>query len=171
MGVDVPVNPDSHEAAITEPVARLFHPMIVDMRSYPGSANFYFYQHPTGKIIFCMTPDPAILGIHTIASSDFLPKAARRLIEILPVLRHIRVRRVWRGVYPMTPDGAPIIGKVEGLDGFVLAVGMCGQGFMFGPGAGELLTHLLMDNLDDADSMVLDRLSFHRKFESMEMLK
>lgn len=171
LGVDVPVNPDSHEAAITEPVARLFHPMIVDMRPYPGSANFYFYQHPTGKIIFCMTPDPAILGIHTIASSDFLPKAARRLIEILPVLRHIRVRRVWRGVYPMTPDGAPIIGKVEGLDGFVLAVGMCGQGFMFGPGAGELLTHLLMDNLDDADSMVLDRLSFHRKFESMEMLK
>ena len=171
LGVDVPVNPDSHEAAITEPVTRLFHPMIVDMRSYPGSTNFYFYQHPTGKIIFCMTPDPAILGIHTIASSDFLPKAARRLIELLPVLKYIRVRRVWRGVYPMTPDGSPIIGEVEGLDGFVLAVGMCGQGFMFGPGVGELLTHLIMGKLDDADRMVLDRLSFHRKFESMEMLK
>jgi len=171
LGVDVPVNPDSHEAAITEPVARLFHPMIVDMRPYPGSANFYFYQHPTGKIIFCMTPDPAILGIHTIASSNFLPKAARRLIEILPVLKHIRVRRVWRGVYPMTPDGVPIIGEVEGLDGYVLAVGMCGQGFMFGPGAGELLTHLLEDKLDDSDRIVLDRLSYHRIFESIEMLK
>ena len=171
LGLDVPVNPDSHEAAITEPVARLFHPMIVDIRAYPGSANFYFYQHPTGKIIFCMTPDPAILGIHTIASSDFLPKAARRLIELLPILQHIRVRRVWRGVYPMTPDGSPIIGEIEGLDGYVLAVGMCGQGFMFGPGVGELLTHLLSDQLNDTDRIVLDRLTYHRKFESIEMLK
>ena len=171
LGVDVPVNPDSHEAAITEPVARLFHPMIVDMRPYPDSANFYFYQHPTGKIIFCMTPDPAILGIHTIASSNFLPKAARRLIELLPVLKHIRVRRVWRGVYPMTPDGAPIISEVQGLDGYVLAVGMCGQGFMFGPGVGELITHLLEDNLDDSDRIVLDRLTYHRNFESIEILK
>jgi len=131
IGLNVPVNPDSHEAAITEPVARFFHPMVVDMRAGPGSANFYFYQHPTGKIIFCMTPDPPILGNHTIASSNFLPRAARRLIGVMPVLKFIRVRRVWRGIYPMTPDGSPIIGKVEGLDGFLLAVGMCGQGFMF----------------------------------------
>jgi len=171
LGIQVPVIPDSHEAAITEPVARLFHPMIVDMRPFPGSANFYFYQHPTGKIIFCMTPEPAIPGIHTITSGDFLPKAARRLIELLPVLKHIRVRRVWRGVYPMTPDGSPIIGEVPGMDGYVLAVGMCGQGFMFGPGVGELLTHLLQDQLDEADIMTLNRLSYQREFESIEMLK
>ncbi len=171
IGLDVPVEPDSHEAAITEPVARIFYPMIVDMRKRPGSANFYFYQHPTGKIIFCMTPDPPILGTHTIASSDFLSKASRRLIEIMPVLRHIRVRRVWRGTYPMTPDGSPIIGKVNGLDGFILAVGMCGQGFMFGPGVGQLVSHLVLNELDEADKIILDNLSFHRKFESEEMLK
>lgn len=171
LGVEVPVHPDSHEAAITEPVTRLFHPMIVDMRPFPGSANFYFYQHPTGKIIFCMTPEPAILGIHTISSGDFLPKAARRLIEILPILKDIRVRRVWRGVYPMTPDGSPIIGEVDGLDGYLLAVGMCGQGFMFGPGIGELLSNRLLNKLSESDKMVLSRLSYHREFESIEMLK
>lgn len=171
IGLDVPVNPDSHEAAITEPVARIFEPMIVDMRSRPGSENFYFYQHPTGKIIFCMTPDPPILGMHTLASSNFLPKAARRLLEIMPILQHIRVRRVWRGTYPMTPDGSPIIGTVNGLDGFVLAVGMCGQGFMFGPGVGLLLTHLLLNELDDADKIILESLSYHRKFKSTEVLK
>ena len=171
LGLDVPVNPDSHEAAITEPVRRLFHPMIVDMRSRPGSANFYFYQHPTGKIIFCMTPDPPILGTHIIASADFLPKAARRLIEVMPVLRNIRVRRVWRGIYPMTPDGSPIVGQVDGLEGYLLAVGMCGQGFMFGPGVGQLLTHLVLKDLDPADKIILESLSFHRKFETEEMLK
>jgi sarcosine oxidase, subunit beta len=171
IGLNVPVNPDSHEAAITEPVSRLFHPMIVDMRARPGSANFYFYQHPTGKIIFCMTPDPPILGTHTIASQGFLPKAARRLIEVMPILKNIRVRRVWRGIYPMTPDGSPIIGEVNGLDGYLLAVGMCGQGFMFGPGVGQLLTHIILHDLNQVDKIILDNLSFHRSFESEEKLK
>ena len=171
IGLDVPVEPDSHEAAITEPVGRLFYPMIVDMRSYPGSANFYFYQHPTGKIIFCMTPDPLIWGTHTIASSDFLPKAARRLIELMPVLKFIRVRRVWRGTYPMTPDGSPIIGEVNGLDGYLLAVGMCGQGFMFGPGVGQLLTRMVLNDLDQSDKMILENLSYYRDFNVVERLK
>jgi sarcosine oxidase subunit beta len=171
IGLDVPVEPDSHEAAITEPITRIFHPMIVDMRERPGSANFYFYQHPTGKIIFCMTPDPAILGTHTLASSDFLPKAARRLIEIMPVLKHIRVRRVWRGTYPMTPDGSPIIGTVNGLDGFLLAAGMCGQGFMFGPAVGQVLTNKILNDLNEADKMILQNLSYHRSFKSEELLK
>lgn len=171
VGVDVPVEPDSHEAAITEPVQHLFDPMIVDMRARPGSANFYFYQHPTGKIIFCMTPDPPILGTHTLASNDFLPKASRRLVELMPVLQHIRVRRVWRGTYPMTPDGAPILGTVDGLDGYLLAVGMCGQGFMLGPGVGQLLTDLVLNHLDNADKIRLESLALTRQFNSVEMLK
>ena len=118
-----------------------------------------------------MTPEPAILGTHTLASSDFLPRAARRLLEVMPVLKHIRVRRVWRGTYPMTPDGSPIIGQVEGLDGLLLAVGMCGQGFMFGPAVGEVLTHLILNELNEADKIILDKLSFYRSFKSEEILK
>ena len=171
LGLIVPVESDSHEAAITEPVERFFDPMIVDMRARPGSANFYFYQHPTGKIIFCMTPDPPILGTHTIASSNFLPRAARRLIEVMPVLQHIRVRRVWRGTYPMTPDGSPILGAVDGLEGLLLAVGMCGQGFMFGPGVAQLLRNFILSDLDEADKLILNSLSFHRDFQSEEVLK
>jgi len=171
LGLEVPVAPDSHEAAITEPVNRFFHPMIVDMRSKPGSENFYFYQHPTGKIIFCMTPSPPILGNHTIASSYFLPRAARRLIDLMPVLKNIRVRRVWRGTYPLTPDGSPIIGKVDGLDGYLLAVGMCGQGFMLGPGVAKLLTRLILKDLNKTDKIILDKLSIERNFNKEELLK
>lgn len=171
IGLDIPVAPDSHEAAITEPVKRFFHPMIVDMRSRPGSENFYFYQHVTGKIIFCMTPAPPILGNHTIASSDFLPRAARRLIDLMPVLKNIRVRRVWRGTYPMTPDGSPIIGEVHGLEGYLLAVGMCGQGFMLGPGVAKLLTRLILKDLNKTDRIILDKLSIERNFNKEELLK
>lgn len=171
LGLEVPVKPDSHEAAITEPVESFFHPMIVDMRSRPGSENFYFYQHVTGKIIFCLTPDPPILGTHTIASSDFLPRASRRLIDIMPVLKNIRVRRVWRGTYPMTPDGSPIIGEIDGLSSYLLAVGMCGQGFMLGPGVAKLLTRLVLNDLNKTDRIILNNLSYHRNFNKEELLK
>ena len=171
IGVEIAVEPDSHEAAITEPVQRLFDPMIVDMRSRPGSSNFYFYQHATGKIIFCMTPEPQLWGTHINISQSFLPRASKRLIELMPILKHIRVRRVWRGTYPMTPDGSPIIGQVNGLEGYLLAVGMCGQGFMFGPGVGQLLTHFVLNTLDDADRIILDSLSYHRNYQSEELLK
>src|SRR5690606_14730792 len=53
--IDLPVHPDSHEAAITESVAHFLDPMVVDIRPQPGSSNFYFYQHSTGQIIFCIT--------------------------------------------------------------------------------------------------------------------
>jgi sarcosine oxidase subunit beta len=71
----------------------------------------------------------------------------------------------------MTPDGSPIIGEIDGLDGLLLAVGMCGQGFMFGPGVGQLLTHLVLNELDDADKIILENLTYHRTFETEEKLK
>lgn len=71
----------------------------------------------------------------------------------------------------MTPDGSPIIGKVDGLDGFLLAVGMCGQGFMFGPGVGQLITNIVLNQLDEADKIILESLTYHRAFETEEMLK
>ncbi len=141
-GINIPVEPDSHEAGITESVAHFLNPMVVDIQPGPGSSNFYFYQHSTGQIIFCITPDPSIPGYSTEETSEFLPAVARRIINIMPRLKNIRVRRTWRGLYPMTPDGNPIIGWVKELDGFLLAVGTCGQGFMLGPGVGELLSKI-----------------------------
>ena len=109
-GLDLPVRPDAHEAGITEAVQPMFSPMIVDIRSRPGSSNFYFYQHPSGKIIFCVTPNPQIWGYLDQDTSAFLPLASKRLIETMPKLANCRVRRTWRGTYPMTPDGNPILG-------------------------------------------------------------
>lgn len=71
----------------------------------------------------------------------------------------------------MTPDGSPILGPINGLDGFLLAVGMCGQGFMFGPGVGLLLKDFILNDLDNADKIILESLSIHRQFKSTEVLK
>ena len=169
-GVDVPVRPDSHEAAVTEAVARFLEPMIVDLRPVEGSANYYFYQHDTGQVIFCITPNPPIWGLDVRETSSFLPMVAKRMVEIIPRLKNLRVRRTWRGLYPMTPDGLPIVGETKEVPGFILAVGMCGQGFMLGPGLGQLLARMVQGKLSAEDMDTLSYFSPDRKFEGQEKL-
>ena len=171
VGVDIPIEPDAHEAGITEPVQPMFNAMIVDIRECTGSSNFYFYQHPTGKIIFCLTPAPQFWGNLIQNTSSFLPQSCRRLVDLMPILGNIRVRRTWRGTYPMTPDGNPIIGKVDGIDGYLVGAGTCGQGFMLGPGVGQLLAHVVCGDLNQTEMDCLNRMRYDRSFDSKEMLK
>jgi sarcosine oxidase subunit beta len=154
-GVDLPVTPDSHEGAITEPVARLFSCMVVDLRPGPGSKNYYFYQNVHGQVVFCITPDPPIVGTDTRETSVFLPQVAARMVALIPRLKTLRVRRVWRGCYPMSPDGSPIVGWSPETEGLFHASGMCGQGFMLGPGIGELAARMITgsDSRQDEDAI------------------
>jgi sarcosine oxidase subunit beta len=170
-GVKVPVLPDSHEAGVTEPVAPFLKPMIVDIRPVEGSANYYFYQHRTGQIVFCITPYPPIIGTDRRETSVFLPQVSRRMLGIIPRLKNLKVRRTWRGLYPMTPDGAPIVGEVQGLRGYINAVGMCGQGYMLGPGLAVYLRNLITGQMDQDTREVLDLLSLDRDFGEEEALK
>ena len=170
-GVDVPVHPDAHEAGITEPVAHFLRPMVVDIRPVDGSSNYYFYQHETGQIVFCITPAPPILGMDCRETSVFLPQVGRRMLAIMPRLRNIKVRRTWRGLYPNTPDGNPFVGEVPGLQGYINAVGMCGQGYMLGPGLAVYLRKLISGNMDEEAHAVINSLSLDRSFGKTEALK
>ena len=169
--IEIPVVPDSHEAGITKSVSQFLKPMVVDIQPGPGSSNFYFYQHSTGQIIFCITPDPSIPGFSTEETSEFLPLVSRKMIRIMPRLKNIRVRRTWRGLYPMSPDGNPIIGWAKELKGFLIAAGTCGQGFMLGPGVGELLTRFINQNLTIEDERILPSFDPNRSYNSTEILK
>ncbi len=172
VGLAHPVNPDSHEAGITEPVARFLGPMVVDIQPAPGSANYYFFQLGTGQIVFCLTPSPSIPGFDRHETSKFLPLVSRRMVKLMPRLTNLRVRRTWRGLYPMTPDGSPLVGWAEEVTGYLMAIGMCGQGYMLGPGLGELLARMVTQReLGAEDKETLAILSPYREFAGEEALK
>ncbi len=168
--LDIPVNPDCHEAGITEPVKRFFEPMVVDVRSDGESANYYFYQNREGQVVFCITPKPNIWGTDTDNTSAFLPLVVRRMLELYPRLRNLRIRRTWRGLYPMTPDGFPIIGFTKEISNLFLAVGMCGQGFMIGPGLGLIASEIIADK-SEKYNFILEQLTLYRNFSGVEVLK
>lgn len=170
-GLDVPVNPDCHEAGITEPAQRFLEPMVVDIRRTPGAANYYFYQAQSGQVIFCITPDPPLIGTDRRETSEFLPMVARRMVGLMPKLANLKVRRTWRGLYPMTPDGSPVVGRSATLEGYVDAVGMCGQGYMLGPGVGALVSRMVTKTLTDEDGEILHELRPDREFAGVEKLK
>jgi sarcosine oxidase subunit beta len=171
VGLDLPVHPDSHEAGITEPVERLFNPLIVDIRPTPGAKNCYFFQNSENRVEFCLTPDPIIPGTNRDSTSSFLPLVSRKMVDLLPRLAGIRVRRIWRGIYPQTPDGSPIVGSCDDPAGYHFAVGMCGQGFMLGPGLAEDIVGLIRDGRPVTDPEVFALFRLDRDFGRTEALK
>ena len=170
-GVDIPVLPDSHEAAITEPVQPFFTCMVVDLRPGPDSKNYYFYQNKLGQVVFCITPDPVIVGTDKRETSVFLSQVGARMVNLLPRLKNLRVRRMWRGLYPMSPDGSPLVGWSHEVEGLLHATGMCGQGFMLGPGVGEVVARLITQKRKEEDPIILEGFFPHRSFGGEEALK
>jgi len=65
----------------------------------------------------------------------------------------------------MTPDGFPIVGAAREVEGFYFAVGMCGQGFMLGPGIGELISRLARKQTTDQDQKILNDLTLYGDFK------
>jgi sarcosine oxidase, subunit beta len=169
-GLDLAVFPESHEAGISSPVEDFLEPMVVDMR--PGgdgkTDNFYFTQAAEGPIIFCYTPKPPVPGTDRESTSEFLPVLASRLISLLPRCKNLLIRRTWRGLYPMTPDGYPICGGVREIEGMYLAAGMCGQGFMLGPGLGKNMASLITAGKPLIPEDVFATIGYYRNFEGAD---
>jgi sarcosine oxidase subunit beta len=121
--------------------------------------------------VFCLTPQPPIWGQDRRSTSEFLPEVSRRMINLMPQLSGVKVRRTWRGLYPMTPDGFPIVDAGAGPKGFVLAVGMCGQGFMLGPGLAPTIARAMENAMTADDKEILRGFRLDREFAGMEKLK
>jgi sarcosine oxidase subunit beta len=102
-----------------------------------------------------------------------MPIIARRLVDLIPRLKNLLIRRLWRGTYPMTPDGIAVVGDVPTVKGLYLGVGMCGQGFMMGPGVGANLAKLISKGKPKMDDGVFKMLSCERNYciEKEELLK
>ena len=71
----------------------------------------------------------------------------------------------------MTPDGSPLVGASATVDGLIHAAGMCGQGFMLGPGVGSLVARLVTGTTTAADAETLTAWAPHRAFRGQEALR
>ncbi|MDD4000617.1 MAG: FAD-binding oxidoreductase [Bacilli bacterium] len=157
VGLDLPVYPERHEILVTEPVEKVQGPMVMSF-----SKNIYCQQVPHGSFIMGRS-NPLEPQGHSLDSGwQFLDEMAKTVCEILPAVGNLRVIRQWAGSYIMTPDRQPIIGK-SNLEGFYLAIGFSGHGFMFAPMTGLLLSQIILGQELSIEINDLDLKRFENK--------
>ena len=153
-GVDLPLYSERHQILVTEPVDPILSTMVMSF-----SGNFYCQQVPHGGIIMGRGDEGEPRDGNIASSWHFLDEMAKTITQLLPPLKNAMVIRQWAGLYNMTPDRQPIIGSVDEVDGFYLAVGFSGHGFMFGPATGILLSEII---LKEKPSIDISPLSLNR---------
>ena len=76
---------------------------------------------------------------------EFFDRVMEAAIHRFPPLADAAIKNAWAGSYETSPDAHPILGRVPGLDGFILANGFSGHGFQHAPAVGELIAEEVLD--------------------------
>lgn len=164
-GVDIPVYSENHEILATEPVEKMQGPMVMSF-----SKNIYCQQVPHGAFLIGRG-DPEVKKGHNVESTwKFLDEMAKTVVDILPKIGKLRVVRQWGGSYNMSPDRQPIISDTDQLDGFYMACGFSGHGFMFAPMTGLLLSEMILNEPKSIDMSFL-HLNRFRNTDTKEIEK
>ncbi len=160
-GVDLQVYSQRHQILVTEPLDPLFRPMLMSF-----SRNFYCQQTPHGSILMgCGDPNEP-KGYDIGASWQFAREIAQKMTTIVPLLKEVSMIRQWAGLYNMSPDAQPILGEHPQVEGFYMAIGFSGHGFMLAPVTSKLIAELI---LEGKTSLPIDKLDIGR-FERGELI-
>jgi sarcosine oxidase, subunit beta len=170
-GVDLPVEPLRRMLVPTEPFDQFPHsaPMIVDM-----SNGFHFRPEGLGFLLAWNDPKETP-GYKTEVDPEFIEKILTRAADRVPVFENLAVnpKRVWAGLYEMTPDHHPVLCEVRDVPGFFLANGFSGHGVMHAPATGRIMADLILlgtTDLVDASLLGLSRFAEGRMIEETAVL-
>jgi hydrogen cyanide synthase HcnC len=70
---------------------------------------------------------------------DFLPEVRRAALHRAPRLAEFKVIGGTSGIRPITPDILPIVGPIDGVEGYINCCGWGGEGIMHSPAGGALV--------------------------------
>lgn len=160
-GIDIPVYSERHQILVTEAIDQVLDPMLMSF-----SLNFYCQQVPHGGLVMGRGDEGEPKDLRVTSGWHFLEEMAKTITRVLPPLKNVRMIRQWAGLYNITPDRQPILGPVKEVEGFYLAVGFSGHGFMFGPATGVLIAESI---LREKTTLPIDMLNLDR-FERGELI-
>ncbi len=137
VGLDLPINTFPLQACVTEAVKPYIHTTISS-----ADLHVYVYQTDRGELVIGGAVDP--YSTYSQRSTlNMLEELAVHALELLPELRNVKIMRQWTGLCDMTPDYAPIISRVDGIDGFILNCGWGTWGFKAAPISGKCTAEMI----------------------------
>jgi sarcosine oxidase, subunit beta len=144
LGTEVPVLPQRHQAAVVHVPRPLDYPMpmVMDYIPHSGGLGLYFRPEARDKLIAGLhTEDP----LHGLVDPDgyrravdpsFLEQVAAKIADRLPGLGDCGLAHGWAGLYPMSPDGAQIVGPAADDSRVFVVAGGGGSGLQASPALG-----------------------------------
>lgn len=142
-GIPTPVVPERHTVLALEckeapytfsmPVFKdLGSPGMLYLRSYGGN-QMLVSEGTVGETL--AEPDNEQGDI----PMDYVVDVGAQVAERFPAYETAGLASSWTGVYDVTPDWNPVLGRVPGLKGLVVGYGFSGHGFKLSPAVGLLL--------------------------------
>ena len=150
-GADVPVDPirrhifiaafgpstGSGQASVPPAGVPASYIMVIDFET-----TLYFHREGAG-LLFGMGDPRETPTFDTTVQWDFLPQVIDVAVTRLPALADASISHAWAGLYEMSPDGNPIVGTSDGVEGLYLINGFSGHGFQHSPAAGRILADVI----------------------------
>jgi sarcosine oxidase, subunit beta len=141
-GVPTPVKAERHAVlALEGPEAYSFQmPVFKDLgspgmlycRSYGGN-QMLVSEGTVGETL--AVPDNEQGDI----SMDYVVEVGEQVAERFPSFGEAGLASSWTGVYDVTPDWNPVLGRLPDVPGLVVGYGFSGHGFKLSPGVGLVL--------------------------------
>ena len=141
LGVNFPITSARAEMIVTEPAP------IMAIGGVDGN-GLYGRQTMRGNLAFGGGPhewiDMEPSGPAARPVSPLARNLARRVAEMFPKAAHLNVIRSWAGVIENTPDGRPIIDRLNHPANVTVAT-LSGVGFGLSPATGHAIRDLVVD--------------------------
>lgn len=155
-GIDLPIEPIRRQIAVTNPMPglRADFPFVIDF-----SRALYFHREGAG-ILTGMSNREERAGFDTTVDEGWRLTHLENAVARLPMLADADLLAEWAGLYEVTPDDQPILGRLPHADGIFVVAGFSGHGLMHGPGAGLLMAEEILDgraHTIDIDPLRWDR--------------
>jgi sarcosine oxidase subunit beta len=84
-------------------------------------------------------------------SMDYMVEVGEQVAERFPSYETAGVASSWTGVYDVTPDWNPVLGRLPELPGLVVGYGFSGHGFKLSPAVGKVLAQSALGLATDVD--------------------
>jgi sarcosine oxidase, subunit beta len=141
LGLDLPIVPLRRQMLVTTPLpeVRPDFPFVIDF-----ATGLYFHREGPG-ILTGMANHDEPPGEDESVDLNWERVHLEAAIQRFPLLERAGLASHWAGLYEMTPDAHPLIGKHDAFDNAYIVAGFSGHGFMHGPIAGKLLAEVMLD--------------------------
>lgn len=138
LGREVPVTAARAEMFVTEPLPLLKH------GGFHG-VHLYGRQTLRGNLVYGGGPHEWLAADDAgfdRPTTPLLRNMARRLAEVLPKAAHARIIRSWAGIIENTPDGRPVLDRLDEPANVTVAT-MSSVGFGLSPASGHAIAELV----------------------------